>query len=101
MNFAKILLKIEKPDEAEEYFRVRQQAWLRSSNNFKRAFGIISIFYEPKSTVRKQLLDSIMEAYELAQVQEDTKKAAKTPAGPDGKPKLKNLFAELKANGQI
>ena len=42
-----------------------------------------------------------MEAYELAQVQEDTKKAAKTPAGPDGKPKLKNLFAELKANGQI
>lgn len=46
-----------------------------------------------------------MEAYELAQVQEDKaaeeQKKKDRPVGPDGKPKLKNLFAELKANGQI
>ncbi|CAG5088126.1 Oidioi.mRNA.OKI2018_I69.PAR.g11739.t1.cds [Oikopleura dioica] len=91
MKFAKILLHIEKPNEAEEYFR--------------RAFGIISLFYEPDSTVRKHLLELIMEAYELAQVQEDKaaeeQKKKDRPVGPDGKPKLKNLFAELKANGQI
>ena len=46
-----------------------------------------------------------MEAYELSQAQQDKEEAEKKkterPVGPDGKPKLKNLFAELKANGQI
>jgi hypothetical protein len=42
-----------------------------------------------------------MAAYELAQVQEDSMKKTETPGESDGKPKLKNLFAELKANGQI
>ncbi|CBY24692.1 unnamed protein product [Oikopleura dioica] len=91
MKFAKILLHIEKPNEAEEYFR--------------RAFAIMSLFYEPESAVRKQLLDLILQSYELAQVEEDKTGAEKKKADKadknDGKPKLKNLFAELKANGQI
>lgn len=91
MKFAKILLHIEKPNEAEEYFR--------------RAFAIMSLFYEPESAVRKQLMDLILQSYELAQVEEDKTAAEKKKADKadknDGKPKLKNLFAELKANGQI
>ena len=42
-----------------------------------------------------------MEAYELSQLQGDNKKKIENPAVTDEKPKLKNLFAELKANGQI
>jgi len=65
----------------------------------------MSLFYEPESAVRKQLLDLILQSYELAQVEEDKTGAEKKKADKadknDGKPKLKNLFAELKANGQI
>ena len=44
----------------------------------------------------------ILQAYELAQLEEDRAATEKKKEEKnDGKPKLKNLFAELKANGQI
>lgn len=91
MKFAKILLHLEKADEAEEYFR--------------RAFSIISLFYEPESQVRKHLLGSILQAYEISAIHEEENRVneeenQETSANPP-LPKLKNLYKEMKDNGQL
>lgn len=68
MKFAKILLFIEKFDEAEEYFRVRERLTRNgqcfTGPVFQSAFGILSLFYPPESSIRSDLHNLILECYE-------------------------------------